>query len=93
MDIFVGADAVSLGTENDAVSISDSDAVSLQRVCNVASGDYADVGGAKIATKAGLGLVVQAAAGNASLYIGAVTRGTPTHTAAGIVLKIGFLQD
>jgi hypothetical protein len=91
MDLVISPYAKSLGTLNAGVSISDADAEGLQRIANIASTDYASLGsGSKIATKSGIGLMVQAAAGSSKLYIGAITRGTPTHTAAGIVLQIGY---
>jgi hypothetical protein len=94
MDIFISPSAVSLGTENSAPNISDTDAQGLQRICNIASGDYIDLGGCRIATVTGLGLVVEAAEGTTTMYIGAITRGgTPTYAASDLTLQIGLLQD
>jgi hypothetical protein len=94
MDIFISPSAVSLGTENSAPNISDTDAQGLQRICNIASGDYIDLGGCRMATVTGLGLVVEAAEGTTTMYIGAITRGgTPTYAASDLTLQIGLLQD
>jgi hypothetical protein len=93
MDILISPTSTSLGTENSAPNISDTNAENLQRICNVASGDYIDLGGSKMATKTGIGLVVEAAAGSTTMYIGAITRGAPTHTASGIILTLGLLLD
>lgn len=93
MDIFISPNAVSLGTENSAPSITDANAEGLQHVCAVATEDYQDLGGCKVATIRPIGLVVESAGGSKSMYIGAITRGTPTHTASGLVLQIGLLLD
>jgi hypothetical protein len=94
MDLFISPSAVSLGTENAAPSISDANAAGLQRICNIGTSDYIDMGGCRIATITGLGLVVEAAAGETTMYIGAVTRGgTPTYGASDLTLLIGLLQD
>lgn len=83
-----------LGTENAAPSISDANARNILGYVSVAALDYIDLGGSRIATIRGAGLVLKAAAGATSLYIAAITRGgTPTYTAAGIKLKLGLLQD
>jgi len=90
MDLMISPNSNSLGSLNGAVSISDANAEGLQRICNIASTDYVALIGSKLATKTGIGLMVQAAAGSSKLYVGAITRGTPTHTAAGIVVQIGY---
>jgi len=84
---------VSIGTENSAASVSDADADKILGLVNVASSDWEDLGGCRIATKTSVGLVLEAGAGSTSIYIAAITRGTPTHTASGITLKLGLLRD
>lgn len=93
MDLFISPSAVSLGTENATPDITDANAEGLQHLCNVAVDDYQDLGGSKLATIKAIGLVVEAAAGSKSMYVGAITRGTPTHTASGLVLQLGLLLD
>lgn len=93
MDIFISPNAVSLGDENATPDISDADAEGLQHLCNVSGDDYQDLGGCQVATVKAIGLVVEAAAGSKSMYIGAITRGTPTHSASGVVLQLGLLLD
>lgn len=94
-DIWLLGDDVSIGTENAAVSVSDANAAYLLGKVSIASGDYYDAGGVRVATKAGsdLGFLVQAAADSRSLFVAAVSRGTGTYTASGIVLRLGFLRD
>lgn len=90
LDLLTSPNPVSLGTENAAPSISDANADGLQRLCRVEAADYIDLGGCRLATKAGLGLLVEAAAGSTTLHLGAITRGgTPTYGAADVVLRLG----
>lgn len=90
--IFLDA-ASSLGTENSAVSISDAlSRTELWRV-SVASGDYYDQGGSRIACIGSIATLLKAASGSTSLFVAAVSRGTGTYTAAGIRLKIGVQKN
>jgi hypothetical protein len=83
----------SLGTENAAPSVSDANARDILGFMSIAAGDYIDLGGCRIASKMGIGLVVKPAAGTRDLYLATITRGAPTHTASGVRLRLGFLQD
>lgn len=87
--------SVSLGTENALPSITDTDALQLLGApIVIETTDYTDLGGVSVAGKDGIGRVVKAAAGSTSLFIAVVNgSGTPTYTAAGIKLRLGFLQD
>jgi hypothetical protein len=89
--IFLGAD-VSIGTENDAVSVSDENARQIEGRVMIEAADYYDMGGCQIATKEGLGLVLEAASGDTSIYLAAVSRGTGTYTASGLRLRLGIEQ-
>lgn len=82
----------SLGTENGAPNISDANARSILGYVSISSADYKDLGGCKMLTKTGIGLVMKLGAGVTTLYIAGVTGGTPTHTASGLRLKLGFLR-
>ncbi len=82
---------VSLGTINGAPNISDANAREIQGHVTIASTDFVDVGGAKVGCKTNLGLVMEAATGT-TLYVAATCAGTPTQTAAGIKLRLGFRQ-
>lgn len=89
--VFLNAN-LSLGTENSAPSISDANAAGILGIVSVASGDFIDVGGAKVATKTAISLQLTPASGT-SLYVAAICRGTPTQTASGIVLNMQFEQE
>lgn len=82
-----------LGTENSAVSISDLNARDILGVISVASADFIDIGNSRVATKTSVGMVVKPATGSRSLYVGAISRGSGTYSAAGVKLRLGFLQD
>lgn len=83
----------SLGTENSAPNISDTNARDILGIVSIASADFVDLGGVRIANKAKIGMPVMAASGTANIYVGAISRGTPTYTAAGVRLRLGFIQD
>lgn len=84
---------VSLGTENEAPSITDSNAENILGIVSLASTDFIDLGGCKVATKVALALVVKAALGTRDIYVAAIARGTPTQTANSLVLRLGIIQD
>lgn len=83
---------VSLGTENAAPSITDANARNILGLVSIATGDYKDLGGCRIASLRNVGLLVKAASGTRNIYVAAITRGgTPTYTAAGLKLRLGFV--
>jgi hypothetical protein len=89
--VFLNA-LTSLGTINVAPSISDANARNILGFMSVASGDYIDLGGARIGTVRNIGLDLTTGATN--LWVAGITRGgTPTYTASGFKLKFGFTQS
>lgn len=82
---------VSIGTENAAVSISDTNADEVLGIVSVSAADFIDLGGCRVATVRSIGLPVEAGSGSTSIYVALITRGTPTHTASGITAKFGFI--
>lgn len=92
MDVYVGNANTSLGTVNSAPNISDANvaANSIQRLCQIGSGDYSTLSGTKIATRDDISLEIKAAGGSRALYIAAVTQGAPTQTTGGLVLLVGL---
>lgn len=81
-----------LGTINTAPNISDTLAEAVVGIVPVASGDWVDLGGCKVASKYNLNLVMEASA-TGSIYLAALTAGTPTQTASGWVIKLGFEHE
>jgi hypothetical protein len=92
LDIVIADASITLGTENTAVSISDADAAKILGIVEVAAADYVDLVNSQLANIRNIGMVVQPNTGT-SLYVGAISRGTGTYTASGIVLRIGIVQD
>lgn len=90
--VFMSANR-SLGTKNSAPDISDANGRDILGIVSIAGGDFIDLGGVRIATKANLGIPVKAATDTNDLYVSTITRGTPTYTASGIRLRLGFIQD
>lgn len=82
---------VTFGTKNGVPSISDADAAFYMGHVSVAAADYKDLGGVSVASPRIDPKVIKPNA--TSLFIAAVTSGTPTHTASGLVLKLGLTRS
>lgn len=77
--------------DNAAIDISDAEVTKLVGVVPVATGDYTTAfAGCGQATKANVGLVVQTAELDNTLYMLLVSRGSPTYAAGSLVIKIAF---
>lgn len=92
MDLFLIEANVAFGTVNAAPSISDTNAEAVHHIASVAASDWIDLGGVRVATPTIKPVLAKAGAGSRDLYIAAITRGTPTHTASGLVVKVGLVQ-
>jgi len=87
---FLDAD-VAIGAENSAPNLSDANAVNLLGRIPVAGADYFDFGGVSLAVYRDLYLPLRPALGTKLSYIAAVNgAGTPTYTAAGLVIRLGL---
>lgn len=93
LDLVFFSANVSLGTENSAVSVTDANARNILGIVRINSYDWIDLGGVGIATITGLTLGLQAASGTPDIYIAAITRGAPTHTASGIRIRLNIITD
>lgn len=83
--------STSLGTFNTAFAASDTLARGIVGRVNIATGDYVDCGGFRVAQKSSLGMLMKCATASSSLWIAGITRGgTPTYTASGLKFKLGF---
>lgn len=90
--VFLSAN-VSIGTENAAVSVTDANAREILGIVNVASTDWKDLGGVRVATVRNVNLPIKPAAQTQDVYVALITRGTPTHTASGLRGRFHFFQD
>ena len=82
----------SLGTENAAPDITDTEAEDILGRISVGAGDYYDLGLCQIACVSPIGLELKSGA-STSLYVAGISRGTGTYTASGIMIKFAFLRN
>lgn len=83
-----------LGSENSAPSITDAHSRDILCRVSVATADYADLGGVKVAQLHSLNRIIKGVSGGTSIYVAAVNgTGTPTYTASGVKLRIGIIQN
>lgn len=93
LDLYFLSANNTFGTENSAPSISDASARDILCRIPIATGDYYDLGGVRVADLSGLNRIIKAASGTTSIYVAAVNgSGTPTYTASGLKLRIGIEQ-
>jgi hypothetical protein len=89
--VFFGA-TQSLGAKNGVPNITDAAARDILGHIAVLTTDFSDLGGVRIATKIVADtLVLKAATGAKDLFCSLICRsGTPTYTASGLKLRLGF---
>jgi hypothetical protein len=92
-DIYILDRNVSMGTLNAAPSISDANSAALLGPpIAIATGDWKDLGGAKISGKEAIGKIVKPYSGR-SLYAAIVNgAGTPTFASGILTVRFGFIQ-
>jgi len=83
---------VSLGTENSAPSISDANAANILGWVRINASDWIDLGGVRLASVP-CTIPVKGVSGADDLYIAAISRGTGTYTASGIVVRVAIACD
>ena len=89
--IFFNANT-SLGTENSAPDIDDTEVLTVIGRVQIGSGSFYDLGGNRVACVYGIGLLLKSGA-STSLYVAGVSRGTGTYTASGLQIQFGFLRN
>lgn len=88
---FNTATSCAFGTINSAPSITDANALKFLGSVTIDAADWVDLGGVKVASKRGLGLVLESA-NVREIGVAATVAGTPTYAAAtDLVLNLGFL--
>jgi hypothetical protein len=90
--IFFNANT-SLGTENSAPDIDDTEVLTVIGRVQISAADYYDLGGNRVACVRGIGLMMKAGAATTSLYVAGVSRGTGTYTASGLQIQFGFMRN
>lgn len=82
----------SVGTENAAPSITDANAANILGYFDIATTDYKDLGGVKVASIKNIGIVVKPASGTDDLYLAIVNgAGTPTYGASALKASLGIV--
>ena len=95
IDFYLTNLSTSWGTFNSPVAATDAISRGIQAYFSVAAADYKDIGGAAVAMPAAnknIGIVCETS-GSANLYlVGVLRSGTPTYTASGLRVSLGFKQ-
>jgi len=84
---------VSIGTENAVVTLSDADAEEIVGMIEVAAADYIDAVNCQVAIKGNLDFDFVCDAALDDLFVAAISKGTGTYTASGIVLTFFIEQE
>ena len=79
-------------TNNAALDVADADLAKIVGVIKIATTDYHDFNDNSVAVVRNLGIACQADS-SGDLYAAIVARGAPTHTANGLGITFGLLQD
>lgn len=86
--------SASVGTENDAFSITDANARTILGVVSFAAADAVDLVNSKLYAKNGLSVPIKGITGTSGIGIAlAIVTGTPTHSASGIKVRVGIEQN
>lgn len=91
MTLYFFSANVTFGTANSPPSISDTDALTCLGWVDVGTGDFKDVGGARIACVRSIGLDLTPASGGRSVYVAATVSGTPTYANGDLAIRFGFI--
>lgn len=92
-DIYFLDANVSVGAANAAWAPSDTVARSFLGKVPIASGDWKDMGGARVASLGNLGIVLKPETDTQNVYVAILNgAGTPTFTASGLKLRLGLVD-
>lgn len=83
----------SMGAEESAPDIDDTEILTMRGGVNIATTDYKDKGGSKVATKTNIGLMLKAGTLDTSMWIAATTPGTPTYASGVVTVLLGLLRN
>jgi hypothetical protein len=91
-DLIFSNATITLGTANAAITISDADAAKVVGSVRMVVATHAyDLINSTLFTQGGLDIIMQPSGTSNSLWVSGVVRsGTPTFTAAGMKIKLGF---
>jgi hypothetical protein len=89
--IFFNA-ATSLGTENSAPDIDDTEVLTVIGRVQVGAGSFYDLGANRVACVYGIGLPMKAGTGG-SIWMAGIARGAPTYAGGHVYIKLGVLRN
>lgn len=92
IDLIFFNDNTTLGTENSAPDIDDTEAQTIIGRVQVGAGSFYDIGASKIACVYGIGLPMKAGTGG-SVWMAGIARGAPTYAGGHIYIKLGILRN
>ena len=88
--VFMSANTT-LGTEDAAPDIDDTEAQTVLGTYTIATTDYKDLGANKVATIRNVGLPVLPASGTDDIYMAIYATATPTYAGGHIYVRLGFI--
>jgi hypothetical protein len=89
--IFFNANT-SLGTENSAPDIDDTEVLTVIGRVQVGAGSFYDLGANRVACVYGIGLPMKAGTGG-SIWMAGIARGAPTYAGGHVYIKLGVLRN
>lgn len=89
--IFFNANT-SLGTENSAPDIDDTELLTVIGRVQVGAGSFYDLGANRVACVYGIGLPMKAGTGG-SIWMAGIARGAPTYAGGHLYIKLGILRN
>ena len=94
LDLYILQASTSLGTINTAPNITDAnlDPPNFQHVVSFVAADWANISGASVISWSHEGDGLPCVSSGTSMYIAALTQGTPTHTASGMVITTWWVR-
>lgn len=91
-DLVFSDAAITLGTINAAISISDADAAKIIGYVQMLATDSRDTINSTLFVKSAIGHVMKSSGTTTSVWVSGVVRsGTPTYTASGMKIKLGLM--
>lgn len=86
--------STTLGATNAACAVTDTNARQIIGRVQIGASDFYDLGGSRVASISGLGLMMTCTSGTTALYMSAISRGTPLYGAAtDLKIKAAFTGD
>ena len=92
IDLIFFNDNTTLGTENSAPDIDDTEAQTIIGRVQVGAGSFYDLGANRVACVYGIGLPMKAGTGG-SIWMAGIARGAPTYASGHLQIKLGILRN